>query len=327
MKTAAHLPNPGLREQVARDYRLALDQFLTGAGEAALQQAYEIGRRAVTGGIGVLEMALLHCTAVEEKLPAASSPEQAAWLRKAATEFFLESLAPHEMAYRGFREANRSLRQLNELLEEQARKIAHAIHDEAGQLLIAVHLALSDLAQEAAGPARSRVEEITSLLGQVEQELRGLSHELRPTMLDDLGLVPALEFLAQRFTKRGPFQVTLEAKVNARLPASLEVVLYRVVQESLANAARHSRARSVRILLEQNHNRVCGSIRDDGVGFDVTHVLSQEGQRGLGLVGMGERLRSVGGTLQVKSVPGRGTELLITVPTEESHASTSVSSR
>src|SRR6266850_5130239 len=94
----AHPEREAVREQVATDYRAALDRFLSGAGEAALQQAYEIGRRAVAEGIGVVEMALLHCTALDEKLPASLSKEEAAQRRRAATEFFLESLAPHEMA-------------------------------------------------------------------------------------------------------------------------------------------------------------------------------------------------------------------------------------
>lgn len=327
MKSAVHPENEAARERVTKDYRLALEQFLSGAGESALQQAYEIGRGAVAGGIGVLEMALLHCTAVDEILAITPAANDAARLRKAATGFFLESLAPHEMAYRGFQEANRSLRHLNELLEEQARKIAHAIHDEAGQLLIAVHLALTELTGESSSSMRPRLQEVNMLLAQIQQELRDLSHELRPTVLDDLGLQPALEFLAQRMSQRGSLRVTVEFNAGARLPAALELVMYRVAQEALANAVRHSQARSVKIKLEQAPGSLSGAIRDDGVGFDVATVLSPGGKRGLGLAAMRERIQSVGGTLQIESGPGQGTALLISIPLEESYASSSLSCR
>lgn len=316
MKAVDHPEGQAVREQVAADYRAALDRFLSGAGEAALQQAYEIGRRAAAKGVGVVEMALLHCTTLDEKLPATLSREEAAQRRRAATEFFLETLAPHEMAYRGVREANLSLRKMNELLEEQARKIAHAIHDEAGQLLIAVNLALQELAENVPTQLRSRFAEVTTLLAQIEEELRGFSHELRPTMLDDLGLAPALEFLAGRVSQRTKLNVGLESSLEDRLPAGVEVVLYRVVQEALANAARHSQARSVKIHLERNNSVVCCSIRDDGIGFDVAAVLSRKGQQGLGLIGMGERLNAIGCSLQIKSILGQGTELLISIPLE-----------
>jgi signal transduction histidine kinase len=275
--------------------------------------------------LGVLELALLHCNVLEEKLPPSLPREEASRRRRAAVEFFLESLAPHEMAYRGYQEANFSLRQLNELLEEQARTIAHAIHDEAGQLLIAVNLALGELAIEVPSRLRSRFAEVATLLGQIEKDLRNFSHELRPTMLDDLGLVPALEFLTGKVSQRTDLTVRLDSHLHDRLPANLEIILYRVVQEALANAAKHSKARSVNIHLAQENSAVCCSVRDDGIGFDAAGVHGRTGRRGLGLIGMKERLHLVGGVLQVKSVIGQGTELLISIPLEVSHASSGIS--
>jgi signal transduction histidine kinase len=327
VKSVAHPEKRPFRQEVAAEYRAALEQFLSGAGEAALQQAYELGRRAVAEGFGVLEMVLLHCTVVDDVPQPSLTSEEEKRRQKAATEFLLEALAPHEMAYRGARDAILSLRQLNRLLEEQGRKIAHAIHDEAGQLMIAVHLALTELVKEVPSELHARFGEVTALMGQIEDDLRGFSHELRPTILDDLGLEPALEFLADRVSKRTRLAVRVESSLKERLPSCVEVVMYRVVQEALANAARHGRAQGVRILLEKNDCTFRCSIHDDGIGFDVTEVLGRKDRPGLGLIGMGERLHSVGGTLQIKSVPGDGTKLLISIPVEESNASSSVSRR
>lgn len=327
MKAPVQHDRQAEHELVAAEYRTALDSFLSGAGEAALHQGYDVGRRAVAHGVGVLDMALIHFKALDEALLPSLSRDEALQRRKAANQFFLECLAPHEMAYRGFREANLALRKLNELLEDQARKMAHAVHDEAGQLLIAVHLALTELAKEVPARMLPRVTEVAALLGQIETDLRNLSHELRPTMLDDLGLVPALEFLADRVSQRANLAVEVQSSLVGRLPASVEVVLYRVIQEALANTARHAQAQGVKIRLQMEGGTLRSSISDDGVGFDLAAVFSGNGQHGLGLIGMRERLQAVQGTLQIESLPGRGTTLAISVPLEESNAGTSVSRR
>jgi signal transduction histidine kinase len=196
--------------------------------------------------------------------------------------------------------------------EEEARRIARELHDEAGQLLASVHIALDDLAQrlpEGVGTVR-RVHE---LLDRVEGQLRRLSRELRPTILDDLGLTPALEWLAQGVAERTGMTVSVQAPIG-RLPSAVETVLYRVVQEALANTMRHAQANSVVIEVRQADGTVHAMVRDDGQGFDVEAVLARRGDRGLGLIGMRERVDAVGGRLLVASAPGRGTEVVVTVP-------------
>ncbi|PWB79767.1 MAG: hypothetical protein C3F08_05955 [Candidatus Methylomirabilota bacterium] len=212
--------------------------------------------------------------------------------------------------------AGAALRRLNDLLEQEARRIAHALHDEAGQLLAVVHIALDDCARDLPPAARERLHEVRGHLDQIEEQLRRLSHELRPTILDNLGLVPALKFLAEGISKRTGLPITVDGSTEGRLPASIETAIYRVVQEGLNNATRHARAGSVSIQLQREDRQIRCAILDDGVGFNLSAVLAQAGDRGLGLIGMQERLKALNGALQITSAPDQGTALRITIPLE-----------
>ena len=282
-----------------------------GYREAALARAYELGRRAIAEGLGVLEIVALHACV----LPLAAL-EVRAKAAEAAQAFFRESLSPFEMTHRASREANVALRRLNERLEEEAQRIAHALHDEAAQLLATVHVALAGLSGDLSPPAQRRLEEIRGLLDRVESELRRLSHELRPTMLDDLGLVPALQFLAEGVAQRTGVAVAVTGSTQGRLPSRVETALYRIVQEALTNAARHAHATHVEVRIRLEPQAIGCSVADDGVGFDAAAVLAPGGRHGLGLVGIRERLDPIGGALQVTSAPGAGTRLSVTVPLE-----------
>lgn len=209
-----------------------------------------------------------------------------------------------------------ALRHLNETLEQESRRIAHALHDEAGQLLAAVDIALDEFARELPPPAQPHLEEVKALLDQIEAQLRHVSHELRPTVLDDLGLVPALEFLAEGVSTRTGLSITVEGPTTGRLPLAVETALYRTVQEALTNVTKHAQAKSVSVQVKRENRRLRCTIRDDGIGFDVSAVQARKGERGLGLIGIRERLDALGGRLQITSAPGRGTELAITVPLE-----------
>ena len=216
--------------------------------------------------------------------------------------------------------AQEALRRLNETLEEEAKRIAHALHDEAGQLLASVHIALEGIARELAPSASRRLKAVKGLLDQIEAHLRQLSHELRPTILDDLGLLPALEFLADGVSKRAKLPVTVGGTTIGRLPAAVETALYRIVQEALNNATRHARASRTTIRLEQNGQLIRCLISDDGIGFDVPATINRKGHTGLGLIGIRERLNSVGGNCQIISAPGQGTTLQVEIPLEAQDA-------
>jgi len=209
--------------------------------------------------------------------------------------------------------AEEALRRLNQTLEDEAKRIAHALHDEAGQLLASVHIAVDVAARELPARARVRLERVKELLNQVEEQLRRLSHELRPTILDNLGLGPALEFLAQGVSRRTGLSITVEGGTEGRLASSVETALYRLVQEALNNVTRHAQAKCATVRLQRDARGICCTIGDDGVGFDVTSVLARKREQGLGLIGMRERVNSVGGTLQIISAPGGGTTIAVEI--------------
>lgn len=301
-------------QHVIEAYSRALERHLFGEGEKALQQAYELGRKSLRDGMGILEMALVHHETLDQLWRGQVDSRERARIIKDAQSFFMESLTPFEMALRGFREANVALQRLNERLEEEARRIAHSLHDEVGQLLASVYIALQTAASQLDPPHQERLEKVQGLLDRMEEEVRRLSHELRPTILDDLGLVAALEFLAEGFSRRTGLEITVESRVRERFPAAIETALYRVTQEALNNVNKHARAGRVSIRLERHPEGISCSIRDDGVGFNVEMARNRRGQGGLGLIGIRERLNMLGGTLEIHSRQGEGTELIVTVP-------------
>src|SRR5712671_1470794 len=302
------------------EYRSCLHEYATGGGEPMLGRAYELGRRALSAQKSLVEMASLHHQAVLALVSGAESKERREELLCSSGEFLAECLSPYEMAHRGFQDAVKALRQLNETLEEEIKRIAYAVHDEAGQLLVAVHLALSDVATELPERQKEQIGRIQELLTEVEKQLRRYSHELRPTVLDDLGWIPAIRFLAEGVAKRASLSIKIKTAVTGRLPGPVEIALYRVVQEALANATKHAKASRVWIRIGQKNRVLCCSIEDDGAGFDVHAVRSDCKRRGLGLTGMQERLHAIGATLVIDSAPGRGTKLLIQLPREISNA-------
>ena len=311
------------RKSVFEDeYRSSLHEYSAGGGELALRLGYELGRRALTEQKSLVEMASLHHRAVMELLRDAESEKRREELLRSSAEFLAECLSSYEMAHRGFQDAVKALRQMNETLEEEIKRIAYAVHDEAGQLLVAVHLALAEATVGAPEPLQKQFEKIKELLNQVEKHLRRYSHELRPTILDDLGWIPAIRFLAEGISKRAEVPIHIQASVSGRLPRNIETALYRIVQEGLTNAVKHAKAENIWINASREKLTLCCSIRDDGAGFDLHQVQTEPGRKGLGLTGMRERVGAIGGTLRIDSRAGRGTELSIRVPLEDGYAST-----
>lgn len=298
---------------IAEQYTAVLQQYLAGGGEVSLQHAYELGRDALNQGVGLLEMITVHHNALRRMFQSDTIPQQALEKSMLAELFLLESLSPFEMTHRGARESNILLHRLNQTIEEEYKRIAHALHDEAGQLLASVYLALDQTARNVP-QSRSDLQKIKGLLDQIECQLRRLSHELRPTILEDLGLLPALKFLCEGVTARSGLRIDIEGNSELSLVPLSRTVLYRIVQESLTNVARHAKASLVRIDLQQQPQSIRCTIKDNGIGFDVKMALNRTGKPGLGLIGMLERVNSMGGSLEIRSNPGRGTELTVTIP-------------
>src|ERR1051326_9132744 len=190
------------RRELARDYAIGVQRYLASREEPVLETAHYLGRQALTDGLGVLEMVALHSQAMRRALNGRGSNPETARLFEGLERYFVEALAPFEMARRGFWETNLVLHRLNDVLEGQAKRIAFALHNEASQLLAAVHLALADIASRLPAENARELHTARGMLDQVEHRLRNLAHELRPPILDDLGLVPALEFLGETVSKR-----------------------------------------------------------------------------------------------------------------------------
>lgn len=304
------------RRELASDYEVALQHYLSEPEEPALARAHELGRKALTDGLGVLDMATLHSYALATALKQPLGDGEREQVLEALEKFFLETLSPFEMAHRGFWEANIVLHRLNDVLEAQAKRIAGQLHDDSAQLLASVHFALAEVASQLPDERAREIQAARSLLDQIEQRLRTLAHELRPPILDDLGLVPALEFLAETVSKRWGLPVSVQVSLDRALPATVEATLYRIARESLTNVARHARATraEVRVTLAPHH--VSCSIRDDGVGADVAALAPGKGGRGMGLVEIEERVGALGGVLRLSPNSPRGTDLTVEIPLE-----------
>jgi signal transduction histidine kinase len=207
-------------------------------------------------------------------------------------------------------------RRLLEVREEERRHLARELHDEFGQILAAITLHLHvarGLAGEAALP---RLDECATLLQQAGEQVRSLALELRPTILGTLGVEATLRWLAEHHQQRTGCKVRVVGHLSG-LPLSSEMAItcFRVTQEALTNVVRHAAAQHVWIELSQSESVLELVVRDDGVGFDVVPTQEQAVRPGrLGLLGMAERAQLLGGSLHVKSEPGRGTRICASFP-------------
>jgi signal transduction histidine kinase len=216
--------------------------------------------------------------------------------------------------------AREELKQLSarlvEAQENERRSISRELHDEVGQALTGVLVEMANLSTLIrAGDLDAVAAKAGEIKKQVEGSIsvvRNMALLLRPSMLDDLGLVPALQWQAREVSKRGRVWVKVDAEQVAEdLPEDHKTCVYRIVQEALHNCVQHSGARNVNIQVRQASGELQLSVQDDGKGFDT-----REG-RGMGLLGIEERVGYLGGRLVVESAPGRGTELRVTLPLAE----------
>lgn len=215
-------------------------------------------------------------------------------------------------------------RQLTEIVsklvtaqEEERKRLARELHDETCQTLAALGMKLdAALAETSAEAVRSRLGEAKAFAGRTLAEVHRLIYDLRPSVLDDLGLLPAIRWLGEHNLE--PLGIAVRCEIEeppGRLTSQAETLLFRAVQEALQNVARHSGADSVLIQVAAQGGKLEVEIEDDGRGFDPASVAKPAPSgRGLGLAGMKERLALVGGSAQIDSAPGSGTRVVLTVP-------------
>jgi len=210
-------------------------------------------------------------------------------------------------------------RRVVQVQEAERGRVARELHDNITQPLCAVLFRSEMLVAKLAahgGAARAEALKLRDLAGQTAREVERISRNLRPGVLEQLGLLAVLRTSTAEFTKRTGVAVALDCAPPAvRLTAEIELTLYRILQDALDNVARHARARHVKVALTESHGMIVLVVDDDGAGFNSDqHPEGKEGPGGLGLLGMRERASYVGGTVQVKSGRGAGTEIEVSIP-------------
>ncbi len=205
-----------------------------------------------------------------------------------------------------------------QLQEESQRQLSRELHDGVGQMLTAIKMDLGLLERDGqldAVALRARLREVRDQVTELVAEVRTMSQILRPSMLDDFGLVPTLQFLAEKFTLRTGIPVALRTPpAETRLPPPLEVALYRVTQEALTNVANHAHAAHVAVELTVTADLVSLAIADDGVGFDVERFRRTPALGGVGLLGMRERVAHFNGRIEIRSRPREGVRITLSIP-------------
>ena len=210
------------------------------------------------------------------------------------------------------------LRRLVTVQEEERRRIALELHDQLGQDVVALMLGLKALQDSGELPANDeRLKQLMCLTDQLGREAHRIAWELRPSALDDLGLEVTLRNYLEEWAKRFDLAVDFHHRglPAQRLPPPVETAIYRIVQEALTNVSKHAQAEHVSVLLEYHNERLLVIVEDDGRGFDTDNVLraANTAQR-MGLVGMHERARLVGGEVEIESAPGAGTTVYVRGP-------------
>ena len=212
------------------------------------------------------------------------------------------------------RDLQRLSARLVQAQEDERRSIARELHDEIGQSLTAAKMELT-LAKRAYPVAGGPLDELESITDRTIQTVRDLSLLLHPSLLDDLGLAPALDWQASTFSKRTGIRVEVVLKgMEERLSAEIETSVYRIVQEALNNVAKHSGATECAVDIERSGGELTVTVHDNGRGFDRTRWEGQPGRRGLGLIGIQERVAGFGGRFEIDGNAQTGTRLKVVLP-------------
>lgn len=253
----------------------------------------------------------------------AFDPEEMAWLAAIGQQVgvAVESVRLWEEVQRQSALRARLLNQIITAQEAERQRIARELHDQAGSALTSLLVGLRVIEAQAgeAEAIRAQAADLKVLAGQILDDLHRLSVELRPSALDRLGLVMALEQFVRDYGRQHHLSADFQAAGldGLRLPPEVETTLYRIVQEALTNVVRHAAATHVGVILERRERSVVAVIEDDGCGFDVAATLAAlNGTQRLGLFGMQERAALLGGRLMLESAPGRGTTVFVEIPLE-----------
>jgi signal transduction histidine kinase len=295
-------------------YEQTLDAYLAGAGETALSEAYELGRQMLCDGISLLDLEALHHKVLQAWFTSHRNADASEATRDAAV-FFSEIISSFDMHLVRIDESVAARKRLNESLEEEVKRISLALHSEAGNILAQATLEMELTASSAPRGSQNQLGVMRRLLHEAGERLRELSHELRPSVIDDFGLVPALELLAEGIERRTGVHVNVESNSDRRVAPEIELAVYRVTQEAINNALIHGGASlTIDIRVDKRAHSLLCSISDDGCGFDVASALAPGREPSLGLAGMRERAAVLGGDCEIRSSRGCGTTVEMYIP-------------
>jgi signal transduction histidine kinase len=279
-----------------------------------------LARQALEAGGSLTEFMNDVMSTIADAVRSADSPAQVDRVLDAGESFVHDTLSPYEAEYRAALDSGRGFRVQNDRLEERVRRIAHEIHDSSAQFLASVHTELHRAAEHASDEMTPRLQRVHSLLNQVEADLHRFSHELRPTILDDLGLVPALHELSRSMNRDYGMVIAVEGPPDGRYSPAVEIALYRTVQDALSGMEKSGRARRVKVEVETSESEIRCSISENGAAAGMAANRSPWMERGLGLVGIRERLATLGGSLRFEDrADGRGSRLVASIPLEVRH--------
>jgi two-component system sensor histidine kinase UhpB len=210
-------------------------------------------------------------------------------------------------------------RQLVEVQETERRQFSRELHDRVGQNLTALSINLDILKSQVSGNGndsfRNRLNDAAALLESTADAIENVMSELRPPMLDDYGLLPALQWYANEFYRRTGIRVSVEGDEHMkRLPQTSEIALFRIAQEALNNVAKHAHAGHVEIALSRSSTELVMAVTDDGIGLDSASGAAGRRRPGLGMVTMRERTQAVEGRFEIARAPGGGTRVEVRVP-------------
>jgi signal transduction histidine kinase len=207
-------------------------------------------------------------------------------------------------------------RRLNALIERQSGRIAAVLHDDVSQVLAATHMTLEDIACDVPPAVQARLRQVRAHLHQVEEQLRGISRQLHPAVVEDFGLADAVTFASRAFSRQTGIQLALSIRLDVPCSDRTADVAFRVVQEALANIAAHAHATSASIGISAQGTHLLCTVCDDGDGFDPERAQATDGHPRLGLQLIRARVEAIGGAFDVASIPRQGTRLRAIVPLE-----------
>lgn len=357
-----------LRQQLSDRYCSMLRHYVAKSQESILARANGLGRAAMAGGLGLLDMARIHQTAMSLLLHEPGIKKARGTIMRTSECFLMEALSPFEMTYRGFREANLQLQRLikdvkkknislrlevnkrqqtekilrnrelrmHELLAEAKRmqenlrhyserilhtqeaerqRISRELHDDIGQALTAASIALQGLDDPVRQGRVALLADARELLQDAMVKVHDFASDLRPSVLDELGFLPAVRSYLDRTAMRTGLRIWFRATRDAELlPPDEKLTLFRIAQECLTNIAKHAHARTVKLTISRRGDSVRMVVADDGRSFRNQDTDRAAPKRRLGLLGMRERVRLVNGTFEIRAEPEKGTQVQVTIP-------------